>query len=412
MVGTVRRKNRRKGRRARRRIAASKLFHRFLRATFGNYLTTRYGARSENAEFLRQLRPPYLVLPNHTSVLDPFFVNRFVPGIVHYVVSDSNFRSRIVEFGLALVGAIPKTKAMSDLDTIKNIMAVTRSGGIVGIFPEGQSSWDGATLPMYYSTAKLIKVLKVPVVVARINGAFLTLPRWSKRRRYGKITVRFDLAFDAKGIRAASVDQINERIVTLLDHDDIERNRVVRQRFTGRDRAEYAEIALFMCPSCRAIGSLRSEGNELGCSECGYRVRLSIYGLFQPVRGELRFDTMHGWNLWQTQEFRAVVDRYAQNGADAPLLTEEAADVRIGFRENPLEPFALGRMELYADRITVLDGTEAHEFPIAEIRGINVQNKERLEFYSGEDLFSVSLPDPRGCTYKWDLAVRHLQRNG
>jgi len=91
-------------------------------------MTNRYSVTAENLDVVRNLRPPYLVLPNHTSVWDPFFVNKFIPGVIHYVVSDSNFRSRIVEFGLGLVGSIPKTKVMSDLDTVKNIMKVTRAG--------------------------------------------------------------------------------------------------------------------------------------------------------------------------------------------------------------------------------------------------------------------------------------------
>ena len=49
---------------------------------------------------------------------------------------------------------------------------------------------------------------------------------------------------------------------------------------------------------------------------------------------------------------------------------------------------------------------------IDAIRGINVQNNERLEFYHGEDLFRLTPSDPRGCTYKWDLAVRHIQSIG
>ncbi|MFW5836345.1 MAG: lysophospholipid acyltransferase family protein, partial [bacterium] len=144
----ARMRRRRHARRARRKIRGSKTMNRFLRLTLGPWLARRYRVRTENLELVKRLRPPYLVLANHMCVWDPFFVNNFVPEVIHYVVSDANFRSKLVEFGLGLVGSIPKTKVMSDLETVKNIMKVKEAGGIVGIFPEGQNTWDGHTMPM------------------------------------------------------------------------------------------------------------------------------------------------------------------------------------------------------------------------------------------------------------------------
>jgi len=406
----ARARKRRHARRNRRRIGASRALNRILRATLAPFMTNRYSVRAENADLLKRLRPPYLVLPNHTSVWDPFFVNKFVPGVIHYVVSDANFRSRIVEFGLGLVGSIPKTKVMSDLDTVKNIMKVTRAGGIVGIFPEGQNTWDGHSLPMYYSTAKLVKLLRVPVVTARIAGAFLSRPRWSKLRRRGRVSIRYELAFTAGQLKNASVAEIDARIAELLEHDEYEYNRIHRQKFVGPDRAEYAEIALFTCPQCRGIQTLRSEANILRCTSCGYAVRMDLYGFFQPVSGSMRFDTMRAWNLWQVEELYERLEGFANSRNADPLFTEERVRVEIGYKSMPLEHYRTGAIRLFRDRIelTPEDGP-CESFPLDAIAGINVQNRERLEFYVHDDLFKITILDPRGCTYKWDLAVRRLQ---
>lgn len=401
---------RRHARRARRRIGGSRTLNRLLRLTLAPWLANRYHVVGENVELLRRLRPPYLVLPNHTSVFDPFFVNRFVPGVIHYVVSDANFRSRLVEFGLGLVGSIPKTKVMSDLDTVKNIMKVKEAGGIVGIFPEGQNTWDGHTLPMYFSTAKLAKLLRVPVVTARIAGAYLSKPRWSKVRRHGRVTIRYDLAFTPEQLRTASVQEIDARVLALLEHDEFDHNRVQRTPYVGPDRAEYAERALFACPECNEMATLRSSGNLLGCTACGYTVRYDLYGFFRPKSGVLHHDTIRSWNLWQIDQLRTRIDRFLAAPGSAPLFTEQRVKVEVGFKSMPLEHHRTGRIELHRDRVELAPEDGPNEsFEIASILGINVQNNERLEFYHRDSLFRITILDPRGCTYKWDRAIQFMQ---
>ena len=185
---------------------------------------------------------------------------------------------------------------------------------------------------------------------------------------------------------------------------------VQRQRFVGPDRAEYAEIALFACPQCRHFDTLRSEGNLLRCTECGYTVRYDLYGFFRPVSGTLRFDTMRAWNLWQTEELLRRLPAFVTSGTNTPLFSEARVSVEIGFRSTPLTHYRTGRIELFPDRIdlTAEDGPD-ESYPITAIIGMNVQNKERLEFYVNDSLFKITILDPRGCAFKWDLAVRRIR---
>jgi len=46
----------------------------------------------------------------------------------------------------------------------------------------------------------------------------------------------------------------------------------------------------------------------------------------------------------------------------------------------------------------------------ANERGEGIGNNERLEFYVNDNLFKITILNPRGCSYKWDLAVRHMQQ--
>ncbi len=375
-------------------------------------MTWLFRLRAHNYEVFRQVKPPFVILANHACVLDPFLLASRVPYAVHYVVSDSNFRSPIVDFGLRLVGGIPKTKALSDLETVKRIVQIKARKGVIGIFPEGQSSWDGHSLPIYYSTAKLLKSLKVPVVTTRIQGSFLSLPRWARGPRRGRIDMHYTLALTPKQMRGMTVDEIYEHIVRHLDSDEFEAQKERRVRYVSRHRAEYLEIVLFICPDCRNIGTLKSGGNTIRCECCGYAARMNGYGAFEPVSGPLHFPNLRRWNLWQVQHFEGVIDEALASGRTDPILSEARARVREGFKSQPLEFRGRGILSLFLDRL-VLDATEGRGeslvFEVDEIEGINVQNSEFLEFYYRGSLYQVTLLNRGGNSYKWNLAVRHLQ---
>lgn len=415
-----RRKIRRDRRRELRKIRASRHVHRFIRASLGNYLKWKFRTVPENKKLVCDLEPPYIIMGNHGCVWDPFLLNAHVPAPIHYVVSDSNFRSRIVSFGLSLVGSIPKTKALSDFETVKNIVKIKHRKGIIGLFPEGQSSWDGHSLPIYYSTAKLVRSLKVPVVIVELKGAFLSLPRWARSIRRGHVHIEYRLGFRPDELKGMSVEEVYAKLVNELSHDDIAYQRTAMIRFGGKNRAEYLEAVLFTCPRCENRHTLRSSGSLLRCTSCGYTVRYNAFGFFEAVAGTLRFDNVRSWNVWQIEQYKAYLDRYSRAGQQSgqslneraePLLREEDVLLHRGFKTTPLRPVDRGSLELHPDEIRFQGRRKGTNltFPIRFVEGINIQNGEPLEFYYHGDLYRVRIPSPRGNTYKWLLSVEHLQ---
>lgn len=406
------RRRRRDSRRAKRKVKVSRGLHRLLRIGMRAYLKAQFNLHPRHEEVLKSVRPPYLVLGNHTSVWDPFFLNSLVDAPIHYVVSDSQFRDRLVSFGLGLVGSIPKTKVLSDLETVKNIVRIKAKGGIIGVFPEGQSSWDGHTLPIIPSTAKLVKSLKVPVIVAKIEGAYFSRPRWSHLPRRGKVTVDFSLGFMPEELKAMSTDEIYEAITEKLGYDAYDHQRQEMTRFAGRRLAEYMERTLFVCPHCFAVGSLHSHRRRLRCLRCSHEVHYNPFGFFEPRSGELRFSTIREWNLWQIGVFQEQIDEWLQGrNPKAPFMADDGAILEIGYKTLPLKEIARGRMELHPGEIRITGEEMSYVFPISEVEGMNIQNNERMEFYFKDDLYKVTLEDPRGCTYKWDVATKYLQNN-
>ena len=77
-------------------------------------------------------------------------------------------------------------------------------------------------------------------------------------------------------------------------------------RYRGPDLAENIETALYLCPVCCGIGTIRSEGDSFFCG-CGLRATYTEEGF---LSGEaLPFSTITEWDIWQTEQLEYIVKR-------------------------------------------------------------------------------------------------------
>lgn len=393
-----------------RAVRASRLFNLFLKGTLGLFLKLRFNVTTVNHDIVRRLRPPFVVLPNHFTNWDPFILGYFLPGPVHNVTTDAVFRSRIMRVLHRLVGSIPKSKVIPDVETIKSILEIKRQRGIIGIYPEGKRSWDGHTTDISIATAKLLRLLKVPVVVAISKGAYLSLPRWTHQARRGRIFIDFSLLFDGDDLRSLPVDEIYGKIVHALEYDEFDFQRGQMFSYPASRPAENLELALFLCPRCEAIASMRSKGDEFRCTGCGYGVRYDEHGFFRAIEGPLRFDNAHAWNLWQQERLKLLLEGRLADGRKEPIFHDESLKLYVGYRVRPPKLRGRGSMALHPESVEFRSsGGEPFSFSIAEIEGINVQVGERLEFYYRNVLYRVAAEDSSVSAFKWMSAIDILK---
>ncbi|WP_455383428.1 lysophospholipid acyltransferase family protein [Salinispira pacifica] len=400
-------------RRERLSLDTYKLLNIILRNSVGLFIRYRYRVRSSNLALVRKLQPPYLLLPNHMSFWDPFFLGAVVRHPVYYVTSDAHFRSRVLNFLLGLVGAIPKTKVLSDFETVRTILRVRRDGGIVGIYPEGRRTWDGTTLPLYYSMAKLIRLLRVPVVAVISSGAFMSLPRWARTRRKGEVRLGFKLSLTAEEAGSLSQDEIFERISADLDYNEYDFQQQERLRFRSRRPAEKLEQVLHECPNCEAIGGLFSRDRRLRCVSCGYTVTVDDYGFLHAAPGmTIYYDTVHGWNEWQSEQLirrlKQAVDEGPGNWGHEkrPIFRRGHITMYTGYRSQPLRRHPPGVLSFHVDGLLYrTHGGRSLLFPFSGMSGVNVQNQERIEFYYEGTLYSFQTTTRQLCSYQWANGV-------
>jgi 1-acyl-sn-glycerol-3-phosphate acyltransferase len=386
-------------------------FNRILRATYGLWLHAFFRVEGKNVNLAKAIKPPFVIVSNHVSVLDPFILGSFLREPVYWITSDGNMRSRLMRALLTLVGSIPKSKSIPDIETVNwTVEVIRRRQGVVGIFPEGQQTWDGTTLPLVPSTAKLLKLLKVPVLAAVIKGGYSSLPRWTGARRRGAIEVEFKLAFSRQELGALGTREIGSMLAAALAHDESAWEEDARVPFEALRRAERIELALFMCPRCEAVGELRSSGSRLNCLACGMALKLDAFGRIKVRKGDAPiFSTIRDWDRWQTIAFERLVRRSAAARPDRPIFSDPGALILRGRKMNPLRRLRTGTLILYPDRIelaTILG--ERLRFPLAVIEGISVLKRSTLEFYVGKDLFQTRFALGSSSSRKWMAAVEIL----
>jgi 1-acyl-sn-glycerol-3-phosphate acyltransferase len=394
---------------AKKRRKTSKRFLSLLKHTLGFYLQHKFNLNLENSEIVG-LKPPYVLLANHTNFWDPFLLSYFIPEPVYYVASDEYFRNPILKFLLRLVGAIPKSKFVSDSSAVMDILRVKRSGGVIGIFPEGYRNWDGRTSEVIFTTAKLIRSLRIPVITAVLQGAHLSFPRWARKSRRGRITVRFELTLTPKQIASMNADEIYRTVCDGLAYDDLDFEKKSRVRFEGKALAEDLELYLFTCPSCRALCSLVSEGDELTCNSCGFTVRYGSDGFLSAVRGESGFRTPGEWNSWQEAYLREILRSREIPGTGDPVFEDRNVTLKRGRRLIPLKKINFGRIRLFKDRIEFMSlRRQKTDFYIDRIVGINVQHNNQFEFYHDNLLYRFSFRSGKISAYKWVTAIRLIR---
>lgn len=167
---------------------------------------------------------PCFLIANHQSVLDPILVQGACARPVHSFTKSSQFSSgRFVQWLLLRVNAIPVRRYRVDPQAVRTALRVLARDGVVGIYPEGERSWDGTLQPLRRGTVRLILKAGVPVVPCGVDGSFDAWPRWSRRPCRVRVRVRFGqpLRFgrhETRAERDAALDGAAAQIGTALAH--------------------------------------------------------------------------------------------------------------------------------------------------------------------------------------------------
>ncbi|MDC7225413.1 MAG: lysophospholipid acyltransferase family protein [Spirochaetales bacterium] len=286
--------------------------------------------------------PPFILMGNHAHAQDPYMIGHFMNHTVNYMANIdgvSDIQRRLSN----LVGAYGKKKGASDFAALKQTINLLKNGNAIGIFPEGDRSWDGSTVDFIPGTASIAKRYKVPIRIAKMTGAYLTEPRWADYPRRGRVLIDFR-TITVEEIALMSATELEKKICSMLKHNDIKdplNNEIV---FTGENLASGIQRIIWFCPECGAQDSINGSGDKIICSVCGKNWQLDGNLRISPT-GRAGAD-LKDWIDMQADEMKKI----CESAGDAVLTRTDDITLSEVIDRKMTTP-RNGNLVLYRDRI-------------------------------------------------------------
>ena len=243
---------------------------------------------------LRKIKPPYVLVANHCNFVDVGAVMTMMyPNCASFVISVT----QLVQWPSLIkrMGVLPKKQFTVDTSLIRDIKYVLSKNRPVVIYPEAKLSVVGTPNIIKPAIAKLIKMLKVPLVTVCFHGDYLHKPRWTKSKRFVPVTAEVKVAVSADEVGDITAQEIHRRIVENLTYDDYAYQLANGIEIDTPDLVEGLENILYKCPECGEEFAMTAHGNTLTCSKCGAAVTQNKLGQLEGGR----FDKVVDWYEWQ-----------------------------------------------------------------------------------------------------------------
>ena len=373
-----------------------RVFRGILYCTLGVYTRIKYNIKVD--KFSADVKGPYLILFNHQTAFDQFFVGLSFSEPIYYMASEDIFSngwvSSIIRY---LVAPIPIKKQTTDVRAILNCMKVVKEGGTIAIAPEGNRTYSGETVYMSPTIAPLARKLGVPVVLYRIEGGYGVHPRWSDTVRRGKMHSYVSRVITPEEYKDMTDDELFSEIERGLHVNEA----TVSGEYRGKHLAEYLERTLYVCPS-HGISRFETHGDIIECKQCGRRVRYTATKELIGEGFEFPYRFVKEWYDHQSDVVNSIDPRdYAGS--------EHYTDTVDFYEVIPYQRKQLIRegVELSLTDSGISIGGETYNFD--DISSIAVLGRNKLNVYHGGKIYQMK-GDKRFCALKF-VHIYHRYNN-
>lgn len=358
---------------------------------------------------------PVLILAQHASRNDPYYVNAGYPFVQPNAVMSLHNVLIPVMFRLLLAdGVILKSLFEPDIGAMRQLMRLHKKGASFLIFPEGVQSMDGTTMPVHPATARLVKKLGMDTVLCTSHGAYLCNPRFDTNRRKGRLEYSFDMIFTKEELKEITEEELYSRLLEKFRYNDFAWNSEKQFRYSGKVPCAHGiDNMLFVCPRCGKQFSMHVEGDRLLCS-CGSAVTIDDrYNLIPDDSTDFPFRRIDEWYRWQQ-------DVISEEVKQEDFVIREDAIYRVLNTENLMKGRCVtaGEGQLVLDRehlryTGTKNGEKAEmEFEISKMPSATVSTTMDNQFYYDGEYYQFSVKGGRGHAVKLMMAVEALHDMG
>lgn len=158
---------------------------------------------------------PLILVCNHLSYLDPFYVGAFFPRKIRFMAKKESFRHPVARWFLNQFRAFPVDRGKADLKSLKTAIGVLRAGEVLGIFPEGGRRESAPMRELKQGAAYLALKTGTPIIPVYIEGTDRSLPRnavWIRPHRV-RIVIGECIKPESEHTGRRSEQEISEEIL-------------------------------------------------------------------------------------------------------------------------------------------------------------------------------------------------------
>ena len=324
----------------------------------------------------------WLVLSNHQTDFDQFFVGLAFHGPVYYVAMEdlfsNGFISKVIQY---LVAPIPFKKASADLRAVMNCIRLARQGGTIALFPEGNRTYSGKTCYINPSVASLAKKMGLPIAIFRIEGGYGVKPRWAYKARGGQMRAGVRRVIEPEEYKNLTKDELYDLICRELWVDET----LDKGLYPSAAAAEGLERVLYVCPDC-GLSSFETHGDLLTCQHCGKQHRYLPDKRLEALTGETLFPYVADWYDYQESFIRRLdLSPYR----DTPLYRDTAnlSEVIVYDRKRPLRSGA--SIALYGDRLEIGTGEDKMVLSFDEVQAMACIADHKLNIFYHDSIYQL-----------------------
>lgn len=362
-------------------LGLQKFMYRFCQIFIGPWLYLIYHFHPKPCKVKAKT---FLAVCNHTQNLDPALMvlglNRHMRFVANSTLG-SGFGGRLFVF---FFGLILREKGAKGDTVIKQIEDNLRAGASVGLFPEGNRSWDGVSEFISKRTARMAKESGAALVTYRMTGGYLLKPRWAATKRKGPMYGELVHEFSPEQLAAMTEEEVYKAMCDDLYVDAYEVQARNGDVYRGERLAEGMQYAAYLCPCCHRFGTIETSGNDISCS-CGLRATYNEYG--RIVGQKLPFDTLRDWNRFQ-KEWLAANAGSLRDRTEEPIFSDNHFSVTK--REAGVSSLISGdaTLSMYGDRLEISfpGSREKLTYRLSDITGVGTFLAKSVYFNCGSSL--------------------------
>ena len=362
---------------------------------------------------------PFVIIANHQAALD--FANLIGVTREHitFVISNSFFNTVPIKKQLDKAGMIPKQQFQTGINDMRRMREVLDGGGILAIYPAGLMCEDGLSTPIPDATYRFLRWLGTDVYMARTEGTYFVMPKWSRKKRPGRTYLDVYKLFSKEELTKMPLDELTARANEALLFDayrDQERHRI---KYRGASNVEGLENVLYKCPHCGEEFSIKVKDERvIYCDRCGYEQTCDEYGFLHKtseIGDEVRYVSDWSRKIYSDMKEKITSGEY----------TEIEADTKISMIDRDKHKFVevgAGSLNVTREHITLVGTVNGEPVDVkltsAMFPSLPFGPGRYVELQSGEEIYRCMLEDGRLAmkivnTVKvfYELAVSgHLQQ--